>query len=205
MTVLLSAIWLMIMPRADQPMFDLLQSATGIGPATFLAVQERAVYVEALKDAGYRRSQESQLTTLERQSRWRGDGLSETEVRRIGSFQQTFNEMARGDDFVVKSLSGRARERERWCVGLPLLITSLLGLLTLLPNGVPILLVRIACLRFLRAFLHVADFVRRLRGEKTESAGDAMIRRSINGGTVSAGAKALTGGCQKTRYGCPDP
>ena len=207
MIVLLSAIWLMIMPRADQPMFDLLQSATGIGPATFLAVQERAVYVEALKDAGYRRSQESQLTTLERQSRWRGDGLSETEVRRIGSFQQTFNEMARGDDFVVKSLSGRARERERWYVGLPLLITSLLGLLTLLPDKwrAGPARSRTACLRFLRAFLHVADFVRRLRGEKTESAGDAMIRRSINGGTVSAGPKALTGRCQKTTYGCPDP
>lgn len=207
MTVLLSAIWLMIMPRADQPMFDLLQSATGIGPATFLAVQERAVYVEALKDASYRRSQEGQLTTLERQSRWRGDGLSETEVRRIGSFQQTFNEMARGDDFVVKSLSGRARERERWYVGLPLLITSLLGLLTLLPGKwrADPARSRTTCLRFLRAFLHVADFVRRLRGEKTESAGDAMIRRSINGGTVSAGPKALTGRCQKTTYGCPDP
>jgi zinc/manganese transport system permease protein len=92
-------------------------------------------------------------------------------------------------------------------MGLPLLITSFLGLLTLLPGkwrADPARL-RTACLRFLRAFLQVADFVRRRLGEKTESAGDAMIRRSINGGTVSVSPKALTGRCQKTTYGCPDP
>ena len=132
--VSLAVFWLMIMPLADQPVLDLLQSATGIGPEPFLTVEEREAYGGALNDAHYRQWQVTQLSLSERQSRWQGEELSDTAVRRIGSFQQTFNEMLRGEDFVLKSLSGRARQRERWYIGPPLLIIAMIGLFALLPD-----------------------------------------------------------------------
>ena len=100
----------------------------------FLTVEEREAYGGALNDAHYRQWQVTQLSLSERQSRWQGEELSDTAVRRIGSFQQTFNEMLRGEDFVLKSLSGRARQRERWYIGPPLLIIAMIGLFALLPD-----------------------------------------------------------------------
>ena len=52
------------------------------------------------------------------------------------SVAQTLTEMGRGERFVVNFLRARARERERWFVGLPLAALGLLGLsaLVLLPR-----------------------------------------------------------------------
>jgi zinc/manganese transport system permease protein len=129
-----AVIWLMIMPRADQPVLDLLEWASGIGPEPFLTPDERAVYADALRGAHLRQLQATQLTVLERQSRWQGEVLSDDAVRRLATFQQAFNEMARGEEFVLKSLSGRARERERWVVGAPLLAVLIIGFLVVLPG-----------------------------------------------------------------------
>jgi zinc/manganese transport system permease protein len=54
--------------------------------------------------------------------------LSDEEIRRIASYQQSFNEMARGERFVQEVLRGKARARERWLVGLPAAIIAILGL-----------------------------------------------------------------------------
>jgi zinc/manganese transport system permease protein len=164
--VLLAAFWLMIMPCADQPALDLLQSTTGIGPEAFLTVEEREAYGAALNDAHYRQWQLAQLSLSERQSRWQGEELSDTAVRRIGSFQQTFNEMLHGEDFVLKSLSGWARQRERWYIGPPLLIIAMVGLFALLRETWRVSLVQLSsmlCLRIVWAFrsLSRACFPRR--------------------------------------------
>jgi zinc/manganese transport system permease protein len=129
-----AVIWLMVMPRADQPMLDLFEWASRTGPEAYLTPAERAVYANALKGSRFRQSQVSQLTTLEQQSRWQGHELSDEAIRRATTFQQAFNEMARGEEFVLQSLSGRARERERWEVGPPLLAAALVGLLAILPG-----------------------------------------------------------------------
>jgi zinc/manganese transport system permease protein len=134
-TVAAAVIWLMIMPRADQPMLDVLEWAIGIGPEVFLEPNEREIYTDALKEVRIRQAQATQLTTVERQSRWQGEPLSDEAVRHMGAFQQAYNEMARGEDFVLRSLSARARERERWYVGPAILVAAILGLLVVLPRG----------------------------------------------------------------------
>jgi zinc/manganese transport system permease protein len=133
-TVSATMIWLMAMPGADQPMLDVMEWAVGIGPETFLTPSEREIYADAKREFRVRQSQATQQTTLERQSRWQGAPLSDDAVRRIGAFQQAFNEMARGEDFVVESLSTRARERERWYVGPAILAAAILGLVIIVPR-----------------------------------------------------------------------
>lgn len=134
-TVAAAMIWLMAMPRADQPLLHVLEWATGIGPTAFLTTEERQVYASAEAEARFRQSQATCLTTSEQQARWDGEPLSDEAVRQIGTFQQAYSEMARGEDFVRQALTEQARERERWYLGPALLAAALLGLLATLPRG----------------------------------------------------------------------
>ncbi|MDR6860991.1 metal ABC transporter permease [Variovorax guangxiensis] len=112
----LAMLWLIALPRADQPLLVFGEHVIGTGPERFLTPAERQRYAEAIATARLKHAQAAQLTQQERQSRWQGDSLSDEAIRRIGTFQQTFSEMARGEDFVVRELTVRARERQRWRV-----------------------------------------------------------------------------------------
>ena len=110
----LAMLWLVVQPRADQPLLEWAEKVVGSGPEAFLTPAERRRYAEAVATAKMKHEQAGRLTREERQARWQGVGLSDEEIRRIGTFQQTFSEMARGEDFVVRELTAEARERQRW-------------------------------------------------------------------------------------------
>ena len=124
----LAMIWLIVAPRADQPWLVVVEKVLGTGPEQFLTPTERQRYAAAIAAARSKHAQASQLTQQERQSRWQGDGLSDDAVRRIGTFQQAFNEMARGEDFVAHELAVRARERQRRLIAPVVLILCAAGL-----------------------------------------------------------------------------
>ena len=60
-----------------------------------------------------------------------GTPLSDDEIRRIASYQKTFNEMTRGERFVQEVLRGKAQTRARWVIGAPGMLVALAGLLWL--------------------------------------------------------------------------
>ena len=122
----LSGLWLAIAPRADQPLFD---SAEFLAPG-LRAAYMRDVEVEAFRDAEehaerHRREAE-RLNAREAQSRWQGKALEEMEVRRISSFLKSYGEMRAGEQFVMREVRARARERTRWVMGGALLIVAAL-------------------------------------------------------------------------------
>jgi zinc/manganese transport system permease protein len=128
MLTLASSLWLILNPAADQPLAALFEAATGIGPAQYLAAREREVYAGAIADMGRFQAEVDRLNADERAARYRGAPLSDDEIRRIASYQQSFSEMTRGERFVQDVLRGKARSRERWIFGLPLALAALLGL-----------------------------------------------------------------------------
>ena len=65
---------------------------------------------------------------MEKAARYQAAPLPDDEIRRIASYQQSFNEMARGERFVQDVLRSKARARERWAVGLPATIIAIAGL-----------------------------------------------------------------------------
>jgi zinc/manganese transport system permease protein len=73
-------------------------------------------------------SEVDRLNAREKAARYEGTPLPDDEIRRIASYQQSFNEMTRGERFVQDVLRGKARERERWLVGVPAAIVAALGL-----------------------------------------------------------------------------
>jgi zinc/manganese transport system permease protein len=129
--ILASSLWLIVNPRADQPLLAAFEQTTGLGPATFLTAGNREIYENAARDTARFEQQIEVLNAKERTARYQGAPLTDDEVRRVGSYQQTFNEMAQGERFVQQVLRGKARERERWVVGLPFGLLALLGLILL--------------------------------------------------------------------------
>jgi zinc/manganese transport system permease protein len=129
--VLGASLWLIANPHADQPLLAAFERGTGLGPAQFLSQSNRAIYESATRDVLRFERQVEQLNAQERAARYEGAPLSDEEIRRVGSYQQTFNEMAQGERFVEQVLRGKARERERWMVGGPAGLLALVGLVLL--------------------------------------------------------------------------
>lgn len=128
--------WLIASPAGDHPLLAVFERASGLGPDRSMTAGERRAYAEAAEIEARHRREVERLGALEREARWRGEALGEEEVRRIASFQQTHNEMGRGERFVQDHLRAAARARQRWTVGLPAVAVSGLVLLLLFrPRG----------------------------------------------------------------------
>jgi len=130
--VLFSSAWLIANPTADQPLLRAVEMATGLGPTTFLNGSERETYESAIRDRLRFQNEVDRLNARERRARYEGAALTDDEIRRIASYQRSFNEMARGEQFVLDVLRGKARARERWVIGLPFAIVAFLGALLLI-------------------------------------------------------------------------
>lgn len=123
--------WLIVSPAGDHPLLAAFEAVSGLGPERFMTAAEQKVYREAGAVEQRNRGEVERLRDMEREARWSGQGLSEEDLRRVASFQQSFNEMGRGERFVQDHLRARARERERWWVGVPALALSGAALLLL--------------------------------------------------------------------------
>lgn len=126
-----SSLWLLVNPTADQPLAAIFEDASGLGPVHFLSASDREIFDSAARDTVRFQGEVDQLNARERSARIQGAPLSDDEIRRIASYQQSFNEMARGERFVQDVLRGKARKREAWIVGLPVAAISLVGLVVL--------------------------------------------------------------------------
>lgn len=129
--IFMQGAWLIVSPSGDQPLLAAFEAVSGLGPERFMTASERRTYRDAAAMEDRNRSEVERLRAVEREARWRGEGLEHEDLRRVASFQQTFNEMGRGERFVQDHLRAKARERVRWYLGLPSLAFSGMALLLL--------------------------------------------------------------------------
>ena len=125
--VLASSLWLMAIPQGDQPVLAAFERVSGFGPERYLGGSDRATFESAVRDEVRYAGEIERLNAREKAART-GPPLTDDEVRRIASYQQSFNEMARGERFVQDVLRAKARARERWIVGIPAALLALVGL-----------------------------------------------------------------------------
>ena len=123
---IVSGMWLMIAPRADQPLLDSVEYMAPELRRFYLNELELEVYGDAERHAERYRQQAERLNEKEVKSRWQGEGITDTDVRRIASFLQSYNEMRKGEEFVKREVRSRARERTRWVMGGILIVFGLL-------------------------------------------------------------------------------
>jgi len=123
------AIW----PRADQPLLDAMERAFPAIRSAYMDEKAQAIAVDAAGFSERYRDEAAKLRAREEERRWKGEPLDEVEVRRIGSFLKSYNEMIRGEEFVVREVRSRAREQNRWWIS-GILVLLALSLVVSLPS-----------------------------------------------------------------------
>lgn len=129
-TLALSSAWLIVNPRADHPVLDMLEASVPAVRTAFLRRSEIDLMNDAVRDAEHYRQEARRLNGMERDSRWRDTALSDYELQRLTSYTKSFQEMRNGELFVQMEMRYRARERQRLALGVPMLMISL-ALLTI--------------------------------------------------------------------------
>jgi zinc/manganese transport system permease protein len=121
-----SALLLIVAPRADQPLLDAAEYLLPGLRAGYLTRVELATYQDARAYAERHRAEAERLSALETRSRSQGDALDDYTVQRISSFLKSYGEMRRGEEFVMREIRARARERIRWIAGAAFLVCAFL-------------------------------------------------------------------------------
>ena len=120
-----SGIWIAISPRADQPLLDAMERAFPAVRSAYMDEKAQALAAEAARFAERYRDEAAKLRAGEQERRWKGAPLDELEVRRIGSFLKSYNEMTHGEEFVVREVRSRAREERRWWIAAVFVLLAL--------------------------------------------------------------------------------
>jgi zinc/manganese transport system permease protein len=128
-----SGIGVAIWPRADQPLLDAMERAFPAIRSAYMDGKAQAIAVEAAGFSERYRDDAAKLRAREEERRWKGEPLDEVEVRRIGSFLKSYNEMIRGEEFVMREVRSRAREQNRWWIS-GILVLLALSLVVSLPS-----------------------------------------------------------------------
>ncbi len=121
-----SALHLMAAPRADQPLLDSLESAFPSLRGLYFTAGEAETHADARRYAERYRVEAERLNEVEMRSRSQGEGLDDYMVRRISSFLKSYGEMRKGEQFVMREVRARARERMRWVGGPAMLALGLI-------------------------------------------------------------------------------
>ena len=117
LALFLSAAWLMIAPQADQPLLDAAEFTLPSLRDLYMKSSEVGLYRDAATYAERYLREAEQLNEREARSRFDGKPLDDYELTRMSSFIKSYNEMRRGEEFVMREVRGRARARARWIAG----------------------------------------------------------------------------------------
>jgi zinc/manganese transport system permease protein len=122
-----SAIWIVALPRADQPLLDGLESMYPALRALYMDEQSLALAADAESYEARYRVEAEKLRAREAEHRWKDAPLDEDEVRKIAAFLKSYNEMMQGERFVVREVRARQRERHRGWMGAVLIAAALVA------------------------------------------------------------------------------
>jgi zinc/manganese transport system permease protein len=121
-----SALQLAAVPRADQPIIDMVEYAIPSLRTLYFTRAEATTFADASDHAERYRREAEQLNEVERHNRTQGQALDDFSIARISSFLKSYGEMRKGEQFVMGEVRVRARERVRWSASLGLLVFALL-------------------------------------------------------------------------------
>jgi zinc/manganese transport system permease protein len=94
----------------------------------FLEPGERYTRSEALQSIESARAELARLRALDEDARWGTVSLPSEERERLRQYLAGRSEISAGDQLVLRHLRGKARERQRYALGIPLLVLGAMGL-----------------------------------------------------------------------------
>ena len=130
----LAGMLLAAFPHMDHHWLDWTEEAAPVVQLIFLTPAERRAWRDSREALERGMTELRRLKTLEVDVQWGRAGLTAEQQERLRQFLASRGEITAGDRFVLKTLRGRARERQRFWLGLPLLALGLSGALALTPR-----------------------------------------------------------------------
>ena len=122
--IALGGLALAAFPRADHVWLDALERVAPSLQDAFLSPHERAVARESRTAIARGSAEARALRVRQAEAAWNPSGLDPEARERLRQFTLGREEIVAGDRLVLRTLTGKARERQRWVLGLPLLVVG---------------------------------------------------------------------------------
>src|SRR5204863_464808 len=118
-------------PGMDQPWLDALENAAPAVQEAFLTQDERATRRDSVDSISAASAELARLRALEQDVRWGSKPMDAERQERLRQYLAGRSELLAGDQLVLKTLRAKARERQRYALGMPLLLLGAVGLVVL--------------------------------------------------------------------------
>ena len=117
----LAGLLLILVPAMDHLWLDAVERTAPAVQEAFLTPGERAVRRDALQAVARGETQLAELRALQQDVQWGTRTLDAERQERLRQFLAGRGELTAGDRLVLRTLRGKARERQRYWLGVPLL------------------------------------------------------------------------------------
>jgi zinc/manganese transport system permease protein len=118
----LAGLLLAAFPRMDHHWLNWLEEAAPAVELVFLSSAERQAWRDSREALARGMAEMRRLSTLQEDVRWGRATLGEDQRERLRQFLAARGEITAGDRFVLRTLRARARERQRYWLGVPMLL-----------------------------------------------------------------------------------
>jgi zinc/manganese transport system permease protein len=125
--VALAGLSLAILPGMDHFWLDWIEAAAPAVRLTFLTPAERAVSRDSREAMDRDAAELARLRALQQDVQWGARQMPEEQQERLRQFLAGRGEIVAGDRMVLATLRSHARTRQRFWLGVPLLVLGVLG------------------------------------------------------------------------------
>ena len=116
---------LAVLPTADHFWLTAIEEVIPPVETAFLSPYERTVFVDSQAAIARGASEAQRLQALQTDVQWGLRDLPEEERERLRQFLLSRSEIVAGDRMVLRTLRSKARERQRYVLGMPLVLAGL--------------------------------------------------------------------------------
>jgi zinc/manganese transport system permease protein len=127
--IALAGLALAAFPRADHLWLEALEGLVPVVQTFFLTPYERQVRLDSAAAIARNAAELRRLRALQADVQWGTRDLPPEQGERLRQFLQAGDELVAGDRLVLRTLRQHARERQRYAVGIPLIVAGA-GLMT---------------------------------------------------------------------------
>jgi zinc/manganese transport system permease protein len=120
--IALAGALLVALPGLDHVWLDAIEAVVPGAQETFLTPSERSVRRSSLDAIARSEAMLDAAGALQQAARWGTRPLDEAQRERIAQFLAGRRELAAGDRMVLRTLRAHARQRQRWWLGVPMVV-----------------------------------------------------------------------------------
>jgi zinc/manganese transport system permease protein len=129
--IALAGLLLVIVPQMDHHWLNWLEKAAPSVQLAFLTSDESETYRDSQEEVQRGQHEIQRLRAMQQQVQWGTREMSEEMQERLRQYLASRSEITAGDQIVLKHLQSTARQRQRFWLGIPLLLIGAGGALTL--------------------------------------------------------------------------